>query len=165
MNQTVLENVPTLREGPPDLGGLPVEARAIVGQLVLAIRAETRQALEAVKLEMRAIVQDNSVLRENLSLLNKSLGEFREREAMPLRDALQDFNTNAGSRVAENQANLEKLIQSLCRIMEAAKIPIPDDIAKEIRDGRFEGLKHAVANEVGVGLLREPGSDPLENLR
>ncbi len=163
MNQTVLENVPTLRDTPPDLGGLPVEARAIVGQLVLAIRQETGRALEAVKLEMRALVHDNSVMRENLALLNKALGEFREHEAMPLRDALQDFNTNAGSRVAENQANLEKLIQALCRSLEAAKIPIPDDIATQIRDGRFEGLKHGVANE-GGGELRDPGSNRLEKL-
>ena len=148
---------------PPSLGGLPVEARAVVGQLVLAMRQEMTRALDGVKLELRAIVNDNSVLRENLSLLNKAVGEFREREAMPLRDALQDFNTNAASRVAENQSKLEILIQALCRSLEAANIPIPEDIAKEIRDGRFEGLKHGVANE-GGGEIRDPGSNPLEKL-
>jgi enamine deaminase RidA (YjgF/YER057c/UK114 family) len=158
MNQVaILENESL---APPSLASLPVETRqlvgAIIGQVVLAIGAETRKSLEAIKLEMRAIVEDNSSLRSSISHLNEAMGKFREHEAMPLRDALQDFNTNAASRVAENQSKLEILIQALTRSMEASNIPIPDDVRQMIKDGRFEELKHMVASETPEN--REPGA-------
>jgi len=158
MNQVALQSENALP--PPSLASLPVETRqlvgAIIGQVVLAIGAETRKSLEAIKLEMRAIVEDNSALRSNISHLNEALGKFREHEAMPLRDALQDFNTNAASRVAENQMKLEILIQALCKGLEASSIPIPDDVRQAIKDGRFEELKHMVASETPEN--REPGA-------
>jgi len=147
-------NAPALID-PPAMHALPVEARAIVGQVMLAIREENRKNLESIKLELRAVVNDNGVLRENLSRLNDAIGQFREREAMPLRDALQDFNTNAASRVAENQAKLEILIQAFAKAMKEAHIAVPQDALQAIAEGRFEEHRHAIASEVGP--LREPG--------
>jgi len=144
---------------PISLVGVPAEQRAVVGHVIAAVRLEMRAAMEGIKLELRAVVNDNAVLRENLSLLNKAVGEFREREAMPLRDALQDFNTNSASRVIENQAKLEILIQSFEQALEKAHISIPEDVARQIRDGRFEEHEHAVDGPDNFG-LRKPG-DPI----
>jgi hypothetical protein len=152
--------LPTGPRRPPM--GPVVDTKQLVGDVMVAMRQILRDAMAPVALELKAIVEDNNHLRSNLAHLNEALGKFREHEAMPLRDALQDFNTNAASRVAENQANLEKLIQALCRALEAANIPIPEDISKEIRDGRFEGHDHEVDNAGGPRRL--PGQDPLEAL-
>lgn len=141
----------------PDLGRLPVESRAIVGQLIVAFAAQTQRALEAVKLELRAVVNDNSVLRENLAVLNKAMGEFQERQAIPIRDALLDFNENTAGRVIENQRNLETMLQALARQMERANIPLPADAAESIAVGRFEEKEHAVATDAG-GAPRAPGA-------
>jgi hypothetical protein len=131
---------------------LAPEARALVTEIVHVMQRQTLAAMHSVKLELKAIVNDNSVLRENLSLMNRSLGEFQERTAIPLAEGMKEFNHNSAGRVAENQARLETLIQALTRAVP--KGLIADDLSTDISDGRFEDHEHRIANEMTGAEIR-----------
>jgi hypothetical protein len=132
---------------PPSLGGLPVEARAVVGQLVMALRQEMAQHLDAVKVELRTLTNDNSILRQNLALLNGQMGDFQRLQVIPLREKLEHLTQELGSRMVENSTNLEQLIKALTETVAAKGGLIPEDLKARILDGRFEELDHVKAGD------------------
>lgn len=134
---------------PAELGATPhpiVEAEqragAIVAQVLLGVRNEMREHMSAVKLELRAMVNDNSIIRENMAVMNKGLADFQRLQVIPLREALESLRSEQGSTVIENQRKLEAIIQALTRTLDAAGGIIPADLKQQIADGRFENLPH-----------------------
>jgi len=129
------------------------------------IEADTRQGLfvaqvmggvakmldahhQALKLELRAITNDNSILRQNLALLNTAMGDFQRLQVIPLREMLETLRTEQGSSVIENQRKIEALIQALTRTIDAAGGLIPPDLKQSILEGRFEDHPHQRASDM-----------------
>lgn len=134
---------------PAELDATPhpvVEAEQRAGQIVSrvmqGVSAMLHEHMAGVKLELRAITNDNSRLRQNLSVLNEALGKFQIEQVLPLRDALATLNQEQTSVVVENGRKLEQLIQALANSIDAAGGLIPEDLKAQIKDGRFENLKH-----------------------
>lgn len=129
------------------LGG---EARALMNAVLMTIRRDQREAMQVLALELRAITNDNSVLRHNLALLNEGMADFQREQVIPLRSELANLREEQGGRVIENARKLELLIKSLTEVIELAGAHIPADLKQQIKDGHFEDLDHEIANEAGV---------------
>jgi hypothetical protein len=133
-----------------------VEAQAepqigrLVAQVMKVMRDEASAHMGAIKLEMRAITNDNSVLRNNLALLNTAMADFQREQVIPLRSELANLREEQGGRVIENARKLELLIKSLSEVATLAGAHIPEDLKQQIKDGHFEDLEHAKADETGV---------------
>ena len=129
---------------------IPVEMAKLVGQVMLVMRREMNDHMDGVKLELRAVTNDNSVLRQNLALLNEGMADFQREQVIPLRSELANLREEQGGRVIENARKLELLIKSLTEVVELAGAHIPPDLKQQIKDGHFEDLDHEKANEAGV---------------
>jgi hypothetical protein len=130
------------------------ETRELVAQVAIAMGRQIAAAMAEVKLELKAIVNDNSVLRENMSLLNRAVGRFEENTAIPLREELKELVHDQGARVKENQTKLEVVIQALVQALDKRGIAIPQDLKESIEDGHFEDLEHRKANEIAGSEIR-----------
>jgi hypothetical protein len=123
------------------------EARALVNAVLMTVRRDQREAMKVLALELRAITNDNSVLRHNLALLNEGMADFQREQVIPLRSELANLREEQGGRTIENARKLEALIQALTRSMTLANITIPQDLKDQIADGHFEDLDHRKAND------------------
>jgi len=130
------------------------ETAKLVGHVMLVMRKEFAGHMEAVKLELRAITNDNSVLRQNLALLNTGMADFQREQVIPLRSELANLREEQGGRVIENARKLELLIKSLTEVITLAGAHIPEDLKQQIKDGHFEDLDHEIANEAGAAELQ-----------
>lgn len=124
------------------------ETAKLVGQVMLLMRKEFSGHMAAVNLELRAITNDNSVLRNNLALLNTGMADFQREQVIPLRSELANLREEQGGRVIENARKLEALIQALTVTLDAKGALIPPDLKQQIMDGRFEELEHAREGEL-----------------
>lgn len=122
-------------------------AGQVVARVMAGVSTMLAEHMRGVKLELRAITNDNSKLRQNLSLLNEAMGEFQIKQVIPLRDAVQTLTQEQTSVVVENGRKLELLIQALTRTITAAGGLVPADLKAQILDGRFENLDHEIAND------------------
>lgn len=129
---------------------IPQDLARAVGKVMLVMRAESAKQMEKVNLELRAITNDNSVLRNNLALLNTGMADFQREQVIPLRSELANLREEQGGRVIENARKLELLIKSLTEVITLAGAHIPEDLKQQIKDGHFEDLEHAKADETGV---------------
>lgn len=123
-------------------------AGQIVARVMAGVSAMLNEHMQQVKLELRAVTNDNSVLRQNLSLLNTGMADFQRTQVIPLREKLEHLNMEVGSRMTENATNLEQLIKSLTETVAAKGALIPEDLKQRILDGRFEELEHAREGEM-----------------
>ena len=138
---------------PAELAATPhplVEAEQRQAQLVAHVMGGVSRMLHehmaGIKLELRAVTNDNSVLRENLALLNTGMAEFQRTQVIPLREALLAWR-ETDSRTVENAANLEVLIKALADTLAIKGGLIPTDLLQKIKDGRFEELEHVKEGE------------------
>lgn len=127
---------------------IPQDLARAVGKVMLVMRAESAKQMEKVNLELRAITNDNSVLRNNLALLNTGMADFQREQVIPLRSELANLREEQGGRVIENARKLEALIQALTVTLDAKGALIPPDLKQQIMDGRFEELEHAREGEL-----------------
>lgn len=145
--------LPDTNEGPHDLIARPEltgDARSLVNAVLMTMRRDQREAMQHLELELRAITNDNSVLRQNLALLNTGMADFQREQVIPLRSELANLREEQGGRVIENARKLEALIQALTRQLNMAGVVIPEDLKQQIKDGHFEDLDHVIANESGI---------------
>jgi hypothetical protein len=141
---------------PAELDATPhplVEAEQRAGQMVARVMSGVSSMLHehmlGVKLELRAVTNDNSVLRQNLALLNEGVADFQREQVIPLRSELANLREEQGGRVIENARKLELLIKSLTEVITLAGAHIPEDLKQQIKDGHFEDLDHKIADETG----------------
>lgn len=158
-----MKTVDTQSPPPPDTAEyqMPVELAAtphplveaeqragvLVARVLAGMSAMLHEHMLGVRLELRAVTNDNSVLRQNLALLNTGMADFQREQVIPLRSELANLREEQGGRVIENARKLEALIQALTCTMTLANIPIPQDLKDQIADGHFEDLDHRKSNE------------------
>jgi hypothetical protein len=123
-------------------------AGAIVARVMAGVSAMLHEHMQAVKLELRAVTNDNSVLRQNLAVLNAAMADFQRLQVIPLREKLDHLDQEVGSRMVENSTNLEGLIKALSDSLAAKGALIPEDLKQRILDGRFEELPHVKDGEM-----------------
>lgn len=128
--------------------------RMLVHEMFMSLRRDQREAMQRMSLELRSITNDNSVLRNNLALLNTAMADFQREQVIPLREELANLREEQGGRTIENARKLEALIQALTRQLDMAGVVIPEDLKQQIKDGHFEDLDHEIANETGIAELQ-----------
>jgi hypothetical protein len=138
----------TLDATPHPLVEAEQRAGAIVARVMAGVSAMLHEHMQAVKLELRAVTNDNSVLRNNLAILNEGMADFQRLQVIPLREKLEHLDQEVGSRMVENSTNLEGLIKALSDSLAAKGALIPEDLKQRILDGRFEELPHVKEGEM-----------------
>ncbi len=152
---TVTETPAANYQLPAELSSTPhpvVEAEQrqalLVAQVMRGVSTMLHEHMQGIKLELRAVTNDNSVLRHNLAILNKGFADFQREQVLPLREAVQHLDQEVGSRMVENSTNLEQLIKAMSDTLAAKGGLIPEDLKQRIKDGRFEELEHVKEGEL-----------------
>lgn len=83
----------------------------------LAGELHSGRQLDVIRSDMAAMRRDFSRLVENIDGLNKSLGDFRDKLVVPLKDELAHLRYNMGARVSQTVTNLDVYVAKLDKVI------------------------------------------------